>query len=191
WRFDHNPFGINHIWHPLDGAAFHAIARANHLGLGGAALSGFATSMTWEYLLEFRETISINDVLITPAAGIAAGEFFHWLGRYLHSAPSRGLGHDVARWALSPVHALEPPLDRRALGDLVTRDALGLSSDIWHRFEVGTGIALASPTGAASGDRRALGAVTATGRLAALPGYLAPVPMGRSFREGNLTELTV
>jgi hypothetical protein len=189
WRFDHNPFGINFIWHPIDGAGFHAIARSNHLGLLGAALYGFGTSMAWEYLLEFREKISINDVIVTPGAGIAMGEFFHWLGRYLQGAPPRGLGHQVARWTFAPLHAAHDALDGRVASEPGALDALGLPADIWHRFDVGLGLARATPDGVAAGPRLEVRELAIAGRLAALPGYRAPVRLRRRFADGNLTAL--
>jgi hypothetical protein len=189
WRLDHNPFGINFIWHPIDGAGFHAIARSNHLGLLGAALYGFGTSMAWEYLLEFREKISINDVIVTPGAGIAMGEFFHWLGRYLQGAPPRGVGHQLARWTFAPLHAAHDALDDRVAVDPAALDALGLPADIWHRFDVDLAVGVAEPRGVADGARLELRELALAGRLAALPGYRAPVRLRRRFADGNLTAL--
>jgi len=59
WRFDNNPFGINFIWHALSGAGFHEVSRENDLSLLASVGFGFATSMAWEYLLEFREKVSM------------------------------------------------------------------------------------------------------------------------------------
>lgn len=194
WRFDHNPFGINWIWHPIDGAGFHVIARANHANLPLAALYGFGTSMAWEYLLEFREKISINDVLVTPAAGVTIGEFFHWLGVYLDGGPSRGAAHDAARWILSPLHALDRELDGRGEPPRpASLDDLGLSDAIWHRFEVGYRLDAGALGGAADrgGGDPTIHGVALGGRLAAVRGYLQPVPVRRSFREGNVTRLDV
>ena len=79
WRYDNNPFAINHIWHPTSGTLFHLAGRSNDLSLPVSAGYGFVASMLWEYALEFREKISVNDVMVTPGAGITMGEFFHWL----------------------------------------------------------------------------------------------------------------
>jgi hypothetical protein len=92
WRFDNNTFPINYAWHAVNGTGFHAIARANGLSMRASFGYGFATSMVWEYVLEFREKVSINDVVVTPGAGLAMGEFVYWLGAYLGYP---GLGHEV------------------------------------------------------------------------------------------------
>ena len=62
-RYDNNPFNINFGGHALNGASYHAIARANGLGLYASAGLGLLTSITWEYALEFREKVSINELL--------------------------------------------------------------------------------------------------------------------------------
>ena len=47
---------------------------------------GVGTSVAWEFTVEFRESVSINDVILTSAAGTVIGEYLHWLGRYFDSA---------------------------------------------------------------------------------------------------------
>jgi hypothetical protein len=88
WRFDNNPFPINFAWHAYDGSQYHLFARSNDLGLLASMGYGIGTSLAWEFGVEFREKVSINDVIVTTGAGTAIGEAVHWLGRYLESAPS-------------------------------------------------------------------------------------------------------
>lgn len=179
WRFDNNPFGINFAWHAFNGAGFHVLARSNDLGLAASTGYAFATSMAWEYLFEFREKVSINDVIVTPGAGVAIGEFVHWLGRYVQSRPG------WARWPLGFWHSAHDALDDRGPRDAgVPRDALGLRADIWHRLRLGYA------TGGASGDVR-LHRVRAEARLVAIPGYLRPGRFSRWFFDGNVTALAV
>lgn len=192
WRLDNNPFGINFAWHAFDGAMFHVVARSNDVSLLGAFGYGMATSLAWEFLLEFREKVSINDVIVTPGGGVAIGEFLHWLGRYLSSG-ERGGGARVARWTLGGFHALHGSLDRRDLRLAGPRDALGLSADIWHRFVVHAGVshnAIDGQLGDATIDRALfLEELTASGELVAIPGYLAPGTFSRGFRDGNVSAL--
>ena len=98
WRLDSNPFPINFFGHAFNGAGFHLLARSNDLSLPAALGYGFATSMVWEYALEFREKISINDVILTPIAGLTGGEFFHWLAvTSREMAPRRCAGLSACR----------------------------------------------------------------------------------------------
>jgi hypothetical protein len=194
WRFDNNPFPINFAWHPIDGGYYHAVARANDLGLWPSVGIAFATSMAWEWALEFREKVSINDVIVTTGAGTALGETIHWLGRYFESAPDPRWWHGVARWTVGLPRTLHHAIDGRAtLRAGTTPDALGLSSDIWHRFRVALGGARARPAGddATAPGREVLhlAELRVTAELAGIPGYLTARRLRRAFAEGNLTSL--
>lgn len=183
-RFDNNPFPINFAWHAVDGAQYHVIGRANDMSLLTSVGYGLATSLAWEIGLEFREKTSINDVIVTTGAGTAVGEFFHWLGRYLESAPSPRPWHPVARWTLTTTRAAHNALDDvDRLRPGTAPDALGLSDDIWHRFHLSSGFA----RGAFEGEAITLGEVRASGELVAIPGFLRARSLRRSFRDGNVT----
>jgi len=193
WRFDTNPFPINFAWHAIDGGQYHVVGRSNDLSMLASIGYGFATSLVWEYGLEFREKFSINDMIVTTGAGTAVGEFFHWLGRYLESAPEPRRWHAGARWLLTTTRAAHVALDRRdTLREGTSPDALGLSDDIWHRFRLSSGFAY----GAARGDliegdaSLALGEVRAAGELAVMPGYLRSRHLRRWFADGNFTTLS-
>lgn len=197
WRFDNNPFGINFIWHALSGSGFHVWSRANDFGLLGSAGVGFATSMAWEYFLEFREKISVNDALVTTGAGIAIGEFVHWLGRYANSAPGDdSFARTAFRWTLGLPRAAHDELDHQSLfrGDAAVDD-LGFSADIWHRFDLDYGLALARSSVVQGSDPERDSAtfhqVRFEGRLAAMPGYLRPGRFRRFFTDGNLPSLAL
>lgn len=194
WRFDNNPFQINFFGHPMNGMTFHMVARANGLSLLGSVLAGLATSMTWEYGWEFREKVSINDVMVTTSAGTTFGEWVHWMGRYLDSAPEPRRWHGLARWTLGLPDALHGAIDhRKGLRAGTTSDSLGFSSDIWHRFELSAGSFRAQ----ASGDVATVGVddvvvapdLRASAELVALPGFLRTNHRGRIFRDGNVASL--
>ncbi|MEZ4367157.1 MAG: DUF3943 domain-containing protein [Kofleriaceae bacterium] len=196
WRYDNNGFPINFIWHPVDGAQYHVFARASDLSLPMSVLYAGVSSMIWEAGIEFQERLSINDALVTTGAGTSLGEFVHWLGRYLESAPEPRPWHAVARWGLTTTRAAHnAALGHDRLRPHTTADALGLSSDIWHRFEFFAGVGLGrleGDAGAAAGsgprpELATLGTVRAHGELAALPGYLTAPVLDRSFVEANLT----
>jgi hypothetical protein len=68
WRYDANPFPINFAWHAFDGGQYHMFARSNDLDLLTTMAIGLGTSVLWEFFVEYREKVSINDVLFTTAA---------------------------------------------------------------------------------------------------------------------------
>src|SRR6185503_6277600 len=136
-------------------------------------------SFIWEWGLEFREKMSVNDLIVTTGAGTAVGEFFHWLGRYLESAPEKRWWHHAARWVLTTTRTAHNNLDERVgLRPGTEPDALGLSNDIWHRFAFSAG-----------GTTQGWATVSAEGKLAALPGYHQPRAMHRVFKDGNVSSV--
>jgi hypothetical protein len=193
WRFDNNPFPINFAWHAYDGSQYHLFARSNDLGLLASIGYGLGTSIAWEFGVEFREKVSINDVIVTTGAGTAIGEAVHWLGRYLESAPSPRWWHPIARWTLATNRAAHNWLygiDR--LRAQTRADHLGLSSDIWHRFQLATGVVSAQMSGDlppnSTGSRRpTLLRLSATSDLAGIPGYLTAPELARGFASGNVS----
>lgn len=167
WRFDNNGFGMNFILHPINGSGFYAFSRANRLGAWQAALFSFLTSMTWEYIIEYNERVSINDVITTPLAGIAVGEFAHKLGWYLNSAPGSSPLRTTLAWGLGPTVAVHRALD----GEEAPRsrlDNLGYSSAMWHRFGLGVSASAVETRG---GHRTFAQRYEAEGKLVSLRGY--------------------
>lgn len=186
-RFDNNAFDINWLGHPFNGVWYHIYSRANDLSLPATIGFGFSTSLAWEYALEFNKKASVNDLLVTTGGGVAIGEFFYWMGRYFTSAPkNQRLG---ARWTFGIWQSAHRDDDNRG----APLDDLGFSSDIWHRFELSTGVALGEVI-SSERDESATPRVqrmSLRAEFAALPGYLRPGTFRASFAQGNLTELAL
>jgi hypothetical protein len=79
-KFDNNMFRTNFLLHPLAGTISYWLARANGLDVYASFASSALSSATFEFLLEWLEKPSINDLIVTPFGGVAAGEFFFHLG---------------------------------------------------------------------------------------------------------------
>jgi len=81
WKFDSNNFNLN--WsHALAGALYYEIARTNNLDVLESFLFTTAGSMYWEYVVEWRNVVSINDNIFNAFGGIPLGEAWFQLGRY-------------------------------------------------------------------------------------------------------------
>jgi hypothetical protein len=78
--WDRDPWPINYIAHPLQGAVFFNSLRSQNCSfLTSAAFNLFHTYL-WEYVIEaVMERPSAQDLIITPVTGIALGELFHFL----------------------------------------------------------------------------------------------------------------
>ena len=178
WVMDNNSIIVNFLYHPLTGALTYDLARGNHQSVAGAFGYSFLTSFVWEFAIEFKEKVSINDVLVTPGAGLPIGEFFHKLGLYLDSGHHDSVVMDSVRAVLGSGVALDRALDGRPPPSVKTRDALGFSALIWHDFELSFGFSEVSTPSLADYARYHVGV---SGKLVTLPGYGAAGRGGRAF----------
>ncbi|MBS1122673.1 MAG: hypothetical protein H6Q90_4901 [Deltaproteobacteria bacterium] len=104
-KFDTNPFYINAIRHPLKGALDYQIARTNGMGMLGSTVFASLMGAAWEYIIEYREAPSINDMLLNLNGGIAIGEPLWQFGQ-LWRGGRPSLGDRVRTALLSPFDAL-------------------------------------------------------------------------------------
>lgn len=141
--FDVNHLNTNFIGHPLGGTLYYLSARANRMGFLASFAWAFTGSLIWEYLGEINEKPSLNDMLVTPWAGVANGETLTQLGAFFargkRNAANAILGavFDGPKSAHDAIDRLEPERSE-------TFDGLGFPSDIWHRFEVSLGASVTS-----------------------------------------------
>lgn len=186
FRYDNNAYPINFVYHPMSGAAFYTFARANEVGILASAAYAVGTSFAWEFAIEFRERLAVNDLLVTGNTGIVIGEFFYQLGRYFTSAPGGGGRRQRAlAWSLGLPVAMHDHMHGRARPDAsMPRDALGFSADYWHRFRVSGGAVALTPS-AGPGFRAA--EIDASGEIVSIPGYLREGEFRHGFADGDRT----
>jgi len=179
--FDNNPFMVNYSWHAFAGTGSHVTGRANGLGMYQAAGMGFASSIVWEYGIESRELISLNDIIVTNTIGVAAGEFFHRLGQYAHAPGRTGAAWKVVQWTLGLPHAIHGKWDR-SVEDTPT---------LWPSFRFSYGLSYldgSSGDGASQrSDNRLMHSVAFDGTLVALEHYMQPGVRSGMFWKGNFT----
>jgi Domain of unknown function (DUF3943) len=184
-KFDNNMFRTNFLLHPLAGTMSYWLARSNGLDIYGAFACSALSSASFEFLLEWLEKPSINDLITTPMGGLAAGEFFFHLGDYLNSAVGRAnVGQRVLAYTIGAPQALNDALE----GSNVPRgpaDALGYSAAYWHDFKIGYGLADVTND---RGDRDTVHDLLFNVKLAAMPGFLRPGKFSVDFSQGNFTE---
>jgi Domain of unknown function (DUF3943) len=188
WVLDNNAIGVNFLGHPVMGGVSHAFARANHHSVLGAYGYSFLTSFLWEFVIEFKEKVSVNDVLVTPTTGVPLGEFFHKLGLYLDSGHHDSLGVGVLRWTLGSGVSLDRRLDGRPPPRVLVQDSLGFSAEIWHEFAARYGVfEVQTPKGTHTA-RYELGLA---GRLVTLKGYGASGAFGRAFWGAEIADFAL
>ncbi|MCR4396222.1 MAG: DUF3943 domain-containing protein, partial [Candidatus Saccharicenans sp.] len=108
-RFDSNAFYLN--WtHAFAGMLYYEFARSNHLSWLQSTLFSVGGSLYWEYIVEWREIISINDNIMTAVGGISLGESWFQMGRYFIN--SKNPVGRLLSW-LNPFLKLNGWLDRK------------------------------------------------------------------------------
>lgn len=83
WRLDNNMYDTNALRHPAQGLANYLFARSNTLTVPSSYLFSFVLSTTWELVGEYRELVSINDMVMTPGTAMPIAEAFAQMGAFL------------------------------------------------------------------------------------------------------------
>ena len=185
-RFDNNTHLTNNLLHPLAGASYYGLARVNSLGVGESMVYAQVSSAIWEWMLEWREKVSINDVIMTPNGGVPLGEFLVQLAAYLNSAPGDTTwGQDVAKTTLGLPVWIYDKLDGRRPDPSPPADRLGFSSAYHHRFTTDFEQSWLDD----SGEReQVLSGVSLSATLSSLRGFGKPEALDTVFANGNFTE---
>jgi hypothetical protein len=145
--FDDNHFDTNFITHPAAGTLYYLAARSNGLSVYEASGVAFGMSTLWEYVGEFRERVSINDMLVTPISGSVLGESTTQLGAFFDRSCPTGLNRVLgavvgpARSAHDAVDGMKPLRDAGC-------DSHGFTTSGDHSFHFWLGAA------SLLGDRR-------------------------------------
>ena len=139
---DTNDWVANSVRHPIAGALSYQTGRANGYGPVASTAIDLLTALAWEYVVEYREKISINDIVVNMASGFVLGEPLFQLGR-LASQPG-------ASWSRRNLALLVSPVDR-------LHTAMGYGSWLapfrpWTRLEASLGAGGGSYHGESRGD---------------------------------------
>lgn len=126
--------------HPLAGTLYYIAARGNRLTILESLGYAAAMSTLWEFLGEFREKVSINDMLVTPISGLAIGESTTQLGAFF----DRGCATGVNRFfgaLFGPSKSVHDALDGAEPARDDVCDRFGFTRKDSHRFELWGGVA--------------------------------------------------
>src|SRR5204862_4451748 len=115
------------------GVLIYMIGRGNGRTLPSSMLLTAGESVAWEYLAEYREKPSINDMVNNPFGGMAVGEPFFQLSEFFSRGRDNFINPTLAA-LFSPISAVNGWADHRRLRPAPDTDPLGLPRDVWHRF---------------------------------------------------------
>jgi hypothetical protein len=184
-RFDTNAFDTNAVSHPRTYTISYVAARSNGLSVGESFLMTLAASVLWEFLGEFREYPSINDLIMSPSSAVATGEPFVQLGAFF-ARGSDNTFNAIASAVASPARAVHDWFDGVSPRRAAVVDRWGFPRDMWHRFELGVRAGGFASVGEKS--RWKLEATTDL-QLRSIFQYGQPVAFARWAGAGALTRL--
>lgn len=184
--FDTNDFEVNYTWHTFAGGSSHLLGRSNGLSIGQSFAFGTLASVFWEYGIEARELISLNDLLMTNTTGLPTGEFFHRVAQYVNQG-QEGLGWDAARWTLGVGHTAHAVID----GKPVAQD-LALTPDVrWYYSLESADITRQDGDAAEQTASSLQHTVGFDGRMVAFDGYMQPGSRQEWFGAANFTDFGI
>jgi Domain of unknown function (DUF3943) len=176
-RFDSNNFLTN--WtHVFAGVLYYQFARTNYLTWEESLLASTVSSLFYEYVSEWREVISVNDMFLTSFGAYELGEPVFQITEYFHhqKAPVlRALGF------LNPINELNHWLDRKNPASKI------YAAPGWHAFALTVGWWHASETGRGALSEGFFGF---DGQIIHVPEYGRPGEIRKTVRTTSLTEFT-
>ena len=131
--FDTNAFDVNAVKHPFGTVFVYQAGRANGYGAVGSSVITLASSVVWEYVVEFKEVVSANDLIVNVASGLGLAEPLFQVGQYLR--------HGRATPARRVLGAIFSPFD--GLHDWLDERPRLLGAPAWHRFRISAGRSVA------------------------------------------------
>jgi hypothetical protein len=186
-RFDNNTMHLNSPGHPLAGAIYYLAGRGNGFSALESFLWAVAGSTLWEYLVEFREVVSINDMIFTPVGGAVIGEVMHQLGRFF-ARGSDSLPHQVLAGVFGNVGRFNDWWNKNRPRSVSSTDRFGFSNDVWHKFSLFAQAGFNTANGGAAQARYGVGFDT---QLITVPGFGRPGQARRFLTDTTFTQLTL
>ena len=184
-RFDTNRFDTNMITHPASGTLYYIAARGNRLSILESFLFAAAASTMWEYVGEFREKASVNDLIVTPVAGMVVGETLTQLGVLFERSKKTPVTQALA-FVLGPSKTIHDWVDGATPLRSREYDGLGLSRDEAHRFELtAAAVATIQDKGPTWADAR----LTLRTEVIDAPGWGLPGRRSEWLTDGNVSRI--
>lgn len=180
---DTNHFGTNFIGHPLGGAGYYSSARSNGVGPLGSSAVSIVGSLLWELFGEVREEISMNDMIVTPMAGIAIGETTFQVARFFDRSEANLINRSLGL-LLGPLTTINDALD----GTKPHRVGEGFATTGWYQVMTRAGVSDVIEQHASHLEA----GLAASVRVENLSEYTRPTPLKTAwFDSGNVAQLRV
>jgi hypothetical protein len=176
--FDTNRYDTNWLTHPAAGWLYYTAARGNRLDASESLFVTIAASTLWEFIGEYREQVSINDMIVTPMTGAVVGEATTQLAAWLDRGDDT-LGR-VFAWLFGPIGKLHDVADGATPSRIPSQRG-------WHEFRLTLGAASTLQPGAPSAYLDGTAALRT--RIVRAPHYGEAGVASRYLTESNLSSL--
>ena len=113
-EFDANNFSTNVAGHIYSGSLYYTSARTNGYSFFESSLFALGGSLMWEYLGEYKERASTNDMIFTTMGGALLGESLTQTSLFVERNFRQSLTRDVVVFLLSPMRIVNQYLDSRS-----------------------------------------------------------------------------
>lgn len=153
WIIDTDPYWVNQLGHPYEGALFYWAARSTGHNFYESFGASFLGSVIWEQFME-TQSPSVNDQITTPIGGTLLGEALYRMHRLIldSGGAKPGPWREAAAFLVAPVAGF----NRWATGDRYRGEML-LPPSWMGQFNLGMVI------GGTAADRRTGATETAVG----------------------------
>ena len=121
WYWDPNNFNTNTVYHLYAGMIYYQTARSNYYNIPQSIAWSFGGSLLWEYIGEWREQVSANDMIFTPMLGSITGEAFIQTNKFIEKKMHPGIMRNVITFILDPVGWINRTIDSSNSGDMRVR----------------------------------------------------------------------
>ena len=112
--FDANNFTTNVAGHIYSGSLYYTSARSNGYSFFQSTLFTLGGSLMWEYIGEYKERASTNDMIFTTMGGALLGESLTQTSLFVERSFRQSLTRDIVVFLLNPMRTVNQYLDSRS-----------------------------------------------------------------------------
>jgi hypothetical protein len=186
--FDSNHFNTNAIDHPSAGAFYYGFARSNGLNILESLLAATAGSAMWEYLVEFKEKISLNDMILTPLGGMAIGETMLQLGAFFERGSNNIVNRTLALIFSGGTRDFHNWMDKNRPRRTGNVDGLGFTREMFHEFKIFAGLGTIQARQGSHHETDSIRSIGLETLLVNIPTYGKPGHVSTVLSEGNFSQ---
>lgn len=118
WSLDTNAFRTNTLYHIYAGNIYFQTGRSNEYGFLASVAWAFTGSLIWEYIGEFREQVSTNDMIFTTMGGALVGESFRQTSIFIEKNVENKVIRYFFMTLLDPMRIINRTIDRCFYDDI-------------------------------------------------------------------------